>query len=59
MSFLEMLDVVNEELIHAGKQPVELITIVAKESVVLCSGDQRQSHGPDVPRPPVSSYATL
>jgi hypothetical protein len=35
MSFLEMLDVLNEGLINKGDLPVSLTTIVAKEFAVL------------------------
>ena len=35
MSFLEMLDVLNEELVAKGEEPVEFVTIVVKEFVVL------------------------
>jgi hypothetical protein len=35
MSFLEMLDVLNEGLINKGDLPVSLTTIVAKEFWVL------------------------
>jgi succinate dehydrogenase/fumarate reductase-like Fe-S protein len=33
-SFLEMLDILNENLINEGKEPVLLTTIVVKESAV-------------------------
>ena len=35
MSFLEMMDVLNEQLINEGQEPVALITIAVKEYVVL------------------------
>ena len=34
MSFLEMLDVVNQDLINKGDEPITSTTIVAKVSVV-------------------------
>jgi len=34
MSFLEMMDVLNEQLTEKGEDPVHLITIVEKESAV-------------------------
>jgi len=46
MSFLEMLDVVNEDLTRRGEEPIAFESDCREGSAVRAGCDQRQAHGP-------------